>query len=405
MKKRKSDKQNEIDYFSDLKSIGPKMTKEIFEDEAKFIAWLDAALEEDEQLKGWFAEMDEANKLFEKWLETEEGDAWLKAEVERSNSDPEDIESEKADVAPKFDPETIEVASPTEKLIDEVEIPKITVKRVNNLIYPLDKTNSTIWNNVEQNTPDGKTKLAIRMKKGEKGVPDISYTLDFYALDDMEELNITRKLTHFDKRVFLSIATLYDNGNDIISITQICKTMGYGDRNPGSNILEKVRNSVFKMRFANIKIDTRVESEKYGYAVINQEGYLLPAEPCRVEINGQVVHDAIHVLSRPVLLRLAETRKQLTVIPQNVLESPFSKTEGFLAIDDYLQLRISRMKNSKNNASNKILFSKIFERCKITDARKKTRAKGTVKGLLEFYESIGFIKGLEVKKDGVIIKL
>lgn len=338
---------------------------------------------------------------FSEWILRKTVKTATAAEAESDRQDPTgpaEIKSISEPIRAEAGPPKAEVP-----LKNEV-IPKITVKRVENLIYPLDKTNNTIWDGVEQNTPDGKTQLAIRMKEGTKGRPDITYTLDFNALDDMGELNITRKLTHFDKRVFLSIATLYDGGNKSMSITQIYKNMGYGNRKPSSDILGKVRGSILKMRFANVKIDTRGESERYGYAVINQEGYLLPAEPCQVYINGKLVHDAIHVLSRPVLLQLAETRKQLTVIPQNVLESPFNKTEDFLALEDYIQLRIARMRNGKNNTSNKILFSKVFERCNITEARTKTRSKGTIKKLLEFYDSTGFIKGFEILKDGVIIK-
>ena len=59
-------------------------------------------------------------------------------------------------------------------------------------------------------------------------------------------------------------------------------------------------------------------------------------------------------------------------------------------------------KKSKNT-SKKILFSTVFEHCRITDRRLKARTTETMFRYLDSYKKTGTIKNYTIVGDGVII--
>lgn len=275
------------------------------------------------------------------------------------------------------------------------------------LEFPVDKVNKNIWGLLEKPL-DKYEQLSFTFamenkadkKKGTE--IDLTYSIDFSALEKAENLKITKKLTPYDKRVYTAISALYNAGNQIISLSQIYSAMGNTSR-MNSRDSEKINNALTKMRMATIYISNEQEAKAYNYRKFVYDGSLLPMERINgVNINGKVTESAIHLLREPPMISFARNHgNQLTTVNIKVLQSPISKTDSNLQIEDYLIDRISKAKTK--SLSNKILISSICENAHITDRMQKSRLPEKLEKYLTHFKKCNYIKGFTLTKDSVII--
>lgn len=295
---------------------------------------------------------------------------------------------------------------------NEQDLPKITVKPTSKLNYPLDKPNSVIWgwDLIEEATktnPNGQLKLKIdTSKKDSKQDAAIMYSINFDELPDGVKIN--KRLTQYDKRVYIAAATLFNAGNEVITATQVFGMMG-NSKKPNVDDLQKVNDSLTKMGAARVMIDNAQEVQyAKGYKHFKYDASLLPFERMSAFVNGQLTESAIHLFREPPLITFAKERNQITTIDRRLLESPINKTEANLKIEDYLIRRIERMKNSKKNSKipRKILFATIYDRCNIKTAKQKQRAPEKIRRYIDYYyKECGWIKGYIEEADGITIQL
>lgn len=278
----------------------------------------------------------------------------------------------------------------------------ITVKRADKLEYPLDKINNKVWRLLEEDT-QGQLTFAME-KKGSRKPINLVYSIDFGELEG-KAFQLSKRLTAFDKRCYIAIASLYNAGNtEAISLRQIHYCMG-NDRSPSPAQMQRLRNSIEKMAAARVTIVNPDDYKKYGS--FNVRGrYLLAANTDGTyNIQGALTKGGISLLEEPILMQFAKKRNQLTTVPLKLLQSPINKTDTNLAIDDYLIERIRRAKRT-GSKSTKILFSSLCESLSITE-KKPQRILNTVGRYLDYYISCGEIAGYKIadKDNSITIKL
>lgn len=279
----------------------------------------------------------------------------------------------------------------------EKQLPSVTMIRTDSVEYPVDKINSNIWYDLFKEDTGGQLCFAVQKKGAKEKIP-IVYSIDFDALD--EGMKITKKLTQFDKRVYIAISALFNEGNKVISLTQIHRTMG-NEKRPNKEQLEKINNSITKMTGARITLDNSKEVKaKYGYDKFIYDGSLLPLERGAAVVNGQLADAAIHIFREPPAMSFAKQRKQITTLDIKLLQSPLNKTESNLLIDDYLIERIARAKRGSGNAE-KILYKTLYEKAGIKTAKQKQRTADKIKSYLEHYQKCGFITKYVIESDGI----
>lgn len=269
------------------------------------------------------------------------------------------------------------------------------LKRIDIIDYPLDKLNNGIWN-----LPDaGNYAATISMQKsGSKQEIDVFYSINFDALED--EIGIIKRLTPYDKRVYLAVAALYRAGNNVMSLTSIYNAMGYNSK-PNKKARERIEESIFKMRKAEISINNSQEAKAYHYDSFIHKGDLLPAEQKNAIIQGKLVEGALWVYREPPLISFARQRKQITTIPLAVIQSPISKTDSLLSIENYLIVRISNAKYGK--LSSKILFKTIFENVGIKAKSSRHDAIKAVQELLDHYKACKWITRYTINAEGITV--
>lgn len=273
----------------------------------------------------------------------------------------------------------------------------ITIKRVDEIDYPLEKVSASIfsgtfWELVKEDTHGQLSFLIPGEKSGDAPINYI-FSVDFDSIED--GLKITKKLLQFDKRVCIAVAALYNSGRRIITLRQIHNVMGNPGK-PSPAQKEKIKHSILKMLAATIHVDNRQEVDAgYNYPLYDYNGPLLPCDMRTDTLDGQIVRDAIRIFAEPPIIEFARGRGQITTIPAKLLMGPVSKTEENIAIEDYLIQRISKARSGA--LSSRILIKTICEKANIKSERQQRRVNEKIEKLLEYYTSCDYIAGYEIK--------
>ena len=283
------------------------------------------------------------------------------------------------------------------------ELPIIQrVKKPESVCYALFKPTYTLFNNF----PIGQTKKLNAASEADRRKGKTANILLLLNFDELEGVKISRTLTIYDKSVWNACANLARCGYEIVTAQDVYKFMGYNN-NLNQRDKKKILESIETIIRARVFINNKEEHALYKkYDEISLNTPLLAAEICKAKIGNTVVEEAIRIIEPPKLFAIAEKRGQITTIPFAVLESPINKNDDIALITDYLLIRISRMKNSKQ-IHRTILLDTLYDKCNITDSAsdrvKKTRLPDKINRLLNHYKSVGWIGGYQLTKREIVI--
>lgn len=281
---------------------------------------------------------------------------------------------------------------------EEQQPPKISTSKLSDIFYPIDKVNSELWNcfSIGENTPL-KAESDKDSRKGKQA--NIYVMLDFNELDGVK---ISRPLTSFDKRVFIAISNKKEAGQEILTFSQIYEAMG-GISRPDKSIRDRIIESIETMSRAIVSIDTTEENKIYPRLdKIVWESQLLHIEKVKGYSRGQITDYAIRIIETPKLYLFAKQRNQITSAPLELFESPISKTEANLLLEDYIFPRIARMRNS-TKISRTILIETVCQKCNITTKKQRQRLPGKIEKYLKHYISVGWIKAYKLTDKSIEI--
>ena len=306
---------------------------------------------------------------------------------------------------------------------EKKDLPWVTAKRTEKIPYPVDKVNSSIWQNIARPGEEGNSRFGLDINMGslKKGIEAyVYYGIDFSAL--APNVFLSKEMNSFDKRIYSIVNALYRAGNEYITISQIYRVEHPGKR-PGKKDVERIRQSLEKMSTTYIYISNErnlkgehpkdSDHEVFNTVSFNYKGYLLPLEWREAYVNGVLAKRTIRLFREPPLFSFSDKRNGLTTLDIQVLQNPFlNNTETALKIDDYLITRISHMKNDakgknkkKKEKFRKVLYSTLFKECHISGRKQRERAQEKIIKYLDHYKSCEFIIDYEIDNDGFKIIL
>lgn len=286
----------------------------------------------------------------------------------------------------------------------DTNLPVIITKKIQEIEYPLDKVNSSVWGLIPGEQAELKAESDRDSSKGKQA--SIYVLLDF---DEMKgtSVTITRPLTSYDKRVFIAVANLKAQGHGTVTTAQIYKAMGNRGR-PNAQQRQKILKRLETMSLYRVALDNSEEAAMYPkYKKTVNTFYLLPTNIERGYVNGLIVEDAITILELPKLFIFARERGQFTSTNIALLESPLSQTEANLQLENYFITRISRMKNAKKRKKpvTTILLDTVYKNCDINDRKQRERAPEKIERLLQHYKKQGFIEDFTISEKSIDIDL
>lgn len=196
---------------------------------------------------------------------------------------------------------------------------------------------------------------------------NIMTTVDLVS-DSNVIIDSTIDITVYDMAVMDAIYTLSQVNCLSFTPQMICKVMsGNFKQYVTQKKIDKICNSIDKLRHIDIKIDCTEELEarkkKISNSLYNDNGrillnsYLLPVEELNVKSGNQVTNIGFRLLEKPALYRYAECVNQIINIPIKLFQTQdeLADNDEVILIKRYIIRKIALMTNDNNNiTSNKI---------------------------------------------------
>lgn len=328
------------------------------------------------------------------YTDDEELDLIRLAEIDKLMSDFEDQVAETV----KLEPEVVSISS---------ELPA--------KVY---KSNDKISNSLPDLMGQGPQDLRI---EGRDSPYEITtrVTLSWESLQsiskDLQMLTEDQRFSLFDRSVFDAVCSLFYSGTVYFTASTVFKTMT--GKGPEAKVTESqkkaVTESIEKCRYCNITVDFSQESTYYPElkniggdqaASASFSENLLNLRRMTIVVNGKKV-EGWKILSKPMLFAYSLSKKQIMSFSSHLLNSPVSKKEDIIVIQDYLLRRIQQMRRRKQltkRSDRIILMDTIYKVADIPKEfslkvrqNKKRRLRDTITEILKYWEEMEFISGFE----------
>ena len=288
-------------------------------------------------------------------------------------------------------------------------------KKPDTILFPTDKINSVLYSGLDK----GSHPIGVE-KSGSKEKITTYLTIDFDALENSTGITF-KKLTPFDKRVYIAAGALLQAGNKYFSATQLYRAMG-GTGSPAPNQIKNIVDSCRIMMGYRILIDNHQEAADYNYSEFQRELlFMFPVEIREnISINGRTVKICFEFLKDELpLLKFARERKHTETYTLEQWTLPFSMTDEHILLDDYFRRNIHRLngkKGKKETYTGNLTYTTIYEKYGI-DTKKRPDAKvrqkisrlskkgGDIETLLNHYQKTGMIQDYKMHKNEITITL
>ena len=294
---------------------------------------------------------------------------------------------------------------------------KANIKKVNKFVTPVDKVSQKLFTPEENKSFYDLNGVIVEVGKKNKKPVDTAVSVIFDKDKDLSFSN-DAMLDQYNNAVHSAVCSMYNAGNNIFTINALYRFMSGNSSTvkvPGEKTVEEIKNSLRKMSFTRIFINTENEAQKFKQIPIKVkkiERSLLHVDFITANINGQDV-EAVRILAKPPLLEYAEYKNQITSYDTKILDVPLNQTRENTIIKNYLLAQILIMKNPKSKRNNVIRYDTVYKNLELeapneTSMRDKKRdVRGKVHVILEHWKKEGFIKGYseDIKEGKEIVKV
>ncbi len=272
----------------------------------------------------------------------------------------------------------------------------------------LDKTSKKFWKASDEawEKAESNGSFNFLIPTGSKGrkkpyknnaKPSIMLNID---LSDLSGVVTEKKLSIYDKRVMLAVAELYNAGIKEMTLTSIFTQMG-NTSNPRSTELQKVNDSLTKLshriyidRTEEIKAGFNKSKKILGGAVFDEA--MINFSRLSVKYADGKMQAGIIVKEEPILVKQARLLDYSRNIPNVIRQSPPSKTEKNLKIEEYLLEEIFYIAE-RPEVSNRRLLKTLCEACNIGGKDPK-RILSIIDEYLNHYKKHGLINDYKIGK-------
>lgn len=275
--------------------------------------------------------------------------------------------------------------------------------KIKNLISTIDKvTRSISAGEIEPNT--GKlTGVSMGERNGTKCMAGVMLSFD---PDEIGELTTNGKLNPYDMAVFKAVCSAVSAGNNIITISQINQLLSGKDNPRVQQQGPQIKEAMKKLTRTRIRLDVSKEAKEYDFnadelvledSMVSAMGY--KGEYNKKKIDGYIIKDP------PLLLKYAQQKKQLYLVPVEMLDTPVSKNSDAIVLQNYLLDRIQAMKNQKNKKKlgNCINYDSATDhvygyKCDSITPKQRTRVVKSTIAMLKYWVEKGLISGFQEYK-------
>lgn len=232
------------------------------------------------------------------------------------------------------------------------------------------------------------------------------------SLSADDNVTLPARFTPYDRAVFSAVCSELESGNTTIWPSRIFRVMsGKADARVDEHMAKRVGESLRRMMMAWVKIDYSQQAQLYGHEDVDSyiiEGNMLYAEAVVIRCGGQEI-EGYRIVHTPPVLEYARRMKQIISVPLKRLDtgSAVRNSAENIMLKHYLIQRIEKARNPKNYMRGRVLYDTIFKECQLETTHKtqRSRYRATVRKLLDYWTSDGYILGYSSDVEGVDIQV
>lgn len=259
------------------------------------------------------------------------------------------------------------------------------------------------------------SKVAKLMPKiVENGRSDILISKNKSAVVSVEiSMQTSMSLDEYDKIIANAVYTLWERGDLIFTEAMVYRVINglSSTEKVRQKNLDDIKNRLDKMSLIRAKIDAtehaRLINKNTKAFVV--ESYLLPLEHIRFDgFNAEEI-DCYKLIKEPAVLEYSKAVRQVFTVDRMVIDtrSVVRNSPDIAVIRANLIQFIEAVKNKNNNFhGNRLTFKSLFDKINLNMSRQvQSKKRQQVEKILDYYCSMGYIKGYESDLDGITFEL
>lgn len=221
-------------------------------------------------------------------------------------------------------------------------------------------------------------------KKIKTGTAEISILFDVSGLAALPPEE--RRINEYDALIHNVISSIYNAGNEVISINQIYEKMGYSRDTMTKEARAAIIKSIDKMRKTDImasRTDGDIKAFPGGFQ--SYRGAILQAEYFTGHRNGKII-DCVRIARQPILNQIPKERNMMYYVSFDLLKFPYHFTNENIRLWHILVQRLGLMKHKGQNL---LSLDTLFKECGITGKEKRRQTKKKIIKTLELFSKGG----------------
>lgn len=238
-------------------------------------------------------------------------------------------------------------------------------------------------------------------KQGKELSIGYSLKLDKKALAEYG-ISISRDMGYKEQRYFMAVLSLYNEGNRIMTLSQIHKKAGFA-RQPNSREIKDLNRWLTQWRHTDFKMSNKKEAMGRGTPYRICDAALLSFRRERVIFKGATTSAIAIGETSPILEFLLNT-KQYTTVADGFLQSPITRTDTNIAIESWILERYAREKRagkSKFTVKRDTVYKEFVHTSKANESRERRNADDTMRKVFQNLKEKGGITRYEETEKGI----
>lgn len=288
---------------------------------------------------------------------------------------------------------------------DGEQLPKQDTNKPETHYHP----NSKLSNTITKLDTNG---VAWWLAMGGKKEPSVETRISL-SYEDENGVELSKKMTRFDREVHDAVASLWAAGNRVIAPNQVFRIMAGSKSKVTPKQRQRVEESIDKQRRTFVTLDfskelrgktAEFEGETITASEANIEQYMLNADKQTVigERGERVIGYAIN--KPPILYYHDKITGQIVSYKQSLLEKlskEMGNTDSSVLIRNYLIQQVKVMGRKGSNRSSQILYETIYKEIdsEPKDRTERKRLNDKVKKCLDVLKGEGQIAGWSEYRD------
>lgn len=224
---------------------------------------------------------------------------------------------------------------------------------------------------------------------------------------------LSRQIDEYDKLITNAVYTLWERGDMIFTEAMVYRALNglANTEKVSQKNIDDIKYRLDKMSLIRVRIDATEHARLVNKSTKSfvLESYLLPLEHIKFDgFNAEEI-DCYKLIKEPAVLEYSKAVHQVVSVDRSLINtrSVIRNNPDVAVIRAYLIQFIEAVKNKNNNFhGNRLTYKDLFGKIDPNMSRQvQSKKRQQISKILDYYVSIGYIKGYESDLNGIAFEV